>query len=728
MISSLADRLSAARHRQFVGRSAELALFQSALIAPELPFQLIYIFGPGGIGKTTLLREYMLAAEPAHVPAYYLDARNIDPAPESFLNALRATLGLAADVSPFQFLTAHTPTQVLMIDTYENLTALDTWVRDVFMPQLPENVLVAVACRNPPADAWKSDPGWQTLIRTVPLRNFSPEESRTYLSKRGVPEDQHQKILDFTHGHALALSIVADVLAQRQEKRFEPESSPDVIRLLLERFVQKVPGPAHRAALEACALVRVTTEALLAQMLNQPVAPTAIVGTVQGITGQPEASVLPDNHVATQGAHELFEWLRGLSFIESGREGLFPHDLARDTLVADLRWRNPDWYTELHRRARTYYFARTQQTHGLEQQRILFDYIFLHRDNPAVRAMLEWQTSGGIQPDALRDTDRPVLAEMVAAHEGTESARLAERWLERQPEGVTVYRDEEGQVIGFIAMVALNRAQAEEVQADPATRLAWEYLQRTAPLRAGEVATHYRFWMARDTYQAVSAVQTLIFLNTVRYQLTTPGLAYHFLPCADPEFWSPALTYANLTRLTEVDYTIDGKRYGVYGHDWRTEPPLAWLALLAEREIGAAPAAAAPPSPAVALIVLSESEFGDAVQDALRNYTRAGTLRGNPLLRSRLVVERSGAQASEAEREAALQALLKETLESLQSSPREAKLYRALYHTFVKPEPTQERAAEVMDIPFSTYRRHLKAGVTRVVQLLWQREIGSPEK
>jgi hypothetical protein len=710
MVASLADRLSAARHRQFVGRSAELSLFQSAFASAELPFQILYIFGPGGIGKTTLLREFALACAGLQSPVYYLDARNIDPTPESFLDALRLALGLAPADSPFQILAARSQPQALLIDTYETLAPLDNWLRDVFMPQLPENTLVVLAGRTPPSDAWKADPGWQTLIRTVPLRNLSPDESRSYLAKRAVPSDQHRAILDFTHGHALALSLVADVLAQRHETRFEPEASPDVVRALLERFVQKVPGPAHRAALEACALVRVTTEALLGQMLTQPA-----------------ATPLPTDPVSAQGAHELFEWLRTLSFIESGREGLFPHDLARETLVADLRWRNPDWYAELHRRARNYYAARTQQTRGVEQQRILFDYVFLHRDNPAVRSMLEWQTGGTILPGALRDADRAELVTMVAAHEGAESARLAEQWLARQPEGVTVYRDEEGRAVGFIAMVALNQAKLEEVRDDPATRLAWEYLQRTAPLRAGEIATHYRFWMARDTYQSVSSVQTLIFLNTVRYQLTTPGLAYHFLPCADPDFWAPAFAYANLTRLLEADYEIGGKRYGVYGHDWRAEPPLAWLALLAEREIGTAPAVAAPPTPPAPLIVLSESEFSDAVQDALRNYTRAGALRGNPLLRSRFVVERAGAGASETEREAALQALLKEAVESLQSSPREVKLYRALYHTFLKPEPTQERAAEVMDVPFSTYRRHLKAGVTRVVQLLWQGEIGTGE-
>ncbi len=68
---------------------------------------------------------------------------------------------------------------------------------------------------------------------------------------------------------------------------------------------------------------------------------------------------------------EWFQWLRDLSFIESGRLGLFPHDLAREVLIADLRWRNPDWYAKLHERARAYYTARLEQTQGHQQQHIL---------------------------------------------------------------------------------------------------------------------------------------------------------------------------------------------------------------------------------------------------------------------------------------------------------------------------------------------------------------------
>jgi hypothetical protein len=706
MVSRLAARLSQARHRRFAGRTAEKSLFRAALAAAELPFFLLYIFGPGGVGKTTLLSELAYLSEQAKIPALLLDARNIDPSPEAFLSALQLALGLTPPDSPLPALTRRNQRQVILIDTYEKLGPLDAWLRELFLPELPADTLVVVAGQNPLSLGWLADPGWQSLVRVAPLRNLHPEESRDYLSRREVPPEQHQAILDFTYGYPLALSLIADVFAQRQDilRPFKPEAAPDIVKILLEQLVQKVPGPAHRAALEACALVYLTTEALLAAIL-----------------------AIPD-------VHELFEWLRGLSCIESGPFGLFPHDLAREALTADLRWRNPDWYAELHNRARKYYAARLQQTQGQEQQAILAQYIFLHRDNPVVRPFFtQLQAHGseasGLMADIGREWDWPLLVELVKHFEGQATAQIAAHWFARQPEQVQVLRNAEHQPVGLLFLLALDRATPADLAADPVAQAAKQFLDHSAPLRPGEKATMFRFWMGRESYQNVSSVQGHIFISMVQHYLTTPALAFTFLPCTNPDFWQPIFAYADLARLTELDYTLNGQPYGVYGHDWRVVPPITWLDLLAQREISTAPQPAPPPLRPT-MMVLSQPEFENAIRNLLRDFrvTRPDALRYNPLLWSRLVTEQAGANADETKRATALQTLVKEAAAKLQASPRQNKFYQALYHTYFHPAPTQEQAAELLDLPFSTYRRHLKTGVEQLTHMLWQREIGGLER
>ncbi len=153
---------------------------------------------------------------------------------------------------------------------------------------------------------------------------------------------------------------------------------------------------------------------------------------------------------------------------------------------------------------------------------------------------------------------------------------------------------------------------------------------------------------------------------------------------------------------------------------------MAWLDLLAERQTATEPLAVSPSTETAPLVVLGESEFTVAVRDALRSFHRPDALRANPLLRSRMVAERTGSGADDGAGVAALQNLLEEAAESLEASPREAKCYRALYRTYLNPAPNQERAAELLGLPFSTYRRHLKGGITRVAEILWQKEIGNP--
>jgi hypothetical protein len=276
-------------------------------------------------------------------------------------------------------------------------------------------------------------------------------------------------------------------------------------------------------------------------------------------------------------------------------------------------------------------------------------------------------------------------------------------------------------VQGFLLMLSLERLPPPERESDPATRAAWHFLQTHAPLRSGETATLFRFWLARDSYQAVSPVQSRIFLNMVQHYLTTPGLAYTFIPCAEADFWTAVFAYADLTRLPEADFQVGERRYGVYGHDWRQTRPLAWLDLMAQRELGGAvvPPTGLPVSEPLAPVgLLSEEAFATAVREALRDYTDTAVLQRNPLIHTRLLQS----VAVPAEKARLLQNLLLETAETFQKNPRQMKLYRALEATYFRPAATQEQAAELLDLPFSTYRRHLRQGIEELTERLWRRE------
>jgi DNA-directed RNA polymerase specialized sigma24 family protein len=48
-----------------------------------------------------------------------------------------------------------------------------------------------------------------------------------------------------------------------------------------------------------------------------------------------------------------------------------------------------------------------------------------------------------------------------------------------------------------------------------------------------------------------------------------------------------------------------------------------------------------------------------------------------------------------------------------------------LNRTYLKGAPTQEAAAEVLGLPFSTYRRHLTKAIDQLTELLWAAETGA---
>ena len=136
---TISARLADAAKNSFVGRKAERAFISNAIAATELPFMVAFIHGPGGIGKSRLIRAALSDAGP-EVRRYLLDCREIEPTPQGFQIALGAILGVQEsdpDLNTvIKGLTERNQRSVLALDAYETFGLMDTWLRQEFLPSL----------------------------------------------------------------------------------------------------------------------------------------------------------------------------------------------------------------------------------------------------------------------------------------------------------------------------------------------------------------------------------------------------------------------------------------------------------------------------------------------------------------------------------------------------------------------------------------------------------------
>jgi hypothetical protein len=265
-----------------------------------------------------------------------------------------------------------------------------------------------------------------------------------------------------------------------------------------------------------------------------------------------------------------------------------------------------------------------------------------------------------------------------------------------QPEGLGVVRGETG-LLAFVLHLVLPAAAPGPD--DPVARAALA----SVSLRPGERIGLARFLGGRDEHErdlyAVLAGSVSSILEWV-----AGGRACSFVAITDPGFWRPMFDYLAFTPAFEA--TLDGVRHVGFGMDWRRLPVDTWLDLMNTREhsggTGPAPASLLRPPP------LARDAFAAAVRLALHDLSRAGA---GPLAGSALAPDPRAA--------------IVEAIEDLRAEPKGEALYAVLNRTYLRPAPSQEAAATVLGLPFSTYRRHLAKAVDRLIDRLWSIEIGS---
>lgn len=649
-----------------------------ALEAAVPACSVLYLHGPGGIGKSTLLERLADEARARGVRCVRVDAREIARGDD----VLRA-LG----VSELGELAARTERFALFVDTYEELASLDDWVRGALLPALPEYALLVIAGREPPRAVWRADPGIAELLRVRALRNLGPSESDALLAARGVRPQLFASAHALTHGHPLALALVASLLAEGAAAdgagEALPALTPDVVRALLERILRAIPEPERRAALEIAAHARVVDEATLAEL---------------GVAD----------------ARGVFAWLRALSFVHESPEGVALHDLVRDVIAADLAMRD----RARERAVRDALAARRRRLAargGRDRERAFFDELYALRRDPRMGAFFDWERGGAGGARPLHADELEALLADVARHEGEASVGIARHWWARQPEAFHALLDAKGAYVGALVYLRFERFEAEDLARDPGMARVVE-VAREAPLREGEHVRVLRFWIWRDAYQALGSAAHGPHSMVVSLDWSySPGLAWCVLFVQRVEVWRPFFAQIGFEQMRGAGIEIGGRRFETFARDLRARPwdgarkPEGTDEGAARREGGARPTR----------IVLSQADFAAAVREALRLAARPRELAASPLLASRVLAEW-------AEDEAPSPEMIRELLEVATSSladERDDRPRRCVELTYLRPAPTHEVAAERLGLSFSTYRRQLARGVERVIAYLWDREV-----
>ena len=247
-----------------IGRERERAALLE-LVERDMPL-VAFVHGIAGVGKSMLLQAAVVDARARGTVVVALDGRAFEPTERGFLGSLGSALGTPLTTIPDATAALAGDARVLLtIDTQEQLPLIDAWLRQSFVPALPENVRLLLAGRDTPL-AWQRDLG--DLLRTIRLDNLSDEAARTMLRSAGVDAEIAGRVAQATRGHPLSLQLAAGALAERPGLPVEDAVLGPMVEELACLYIDGLDRVTRRA-LDAASVVRRTTLSLLEAMLPE---------------------------------------------------------------------------------------------------------------------------------------------------------------------------------------------------------------------------------------------------------------------------------------------------------------------------------------------------------------------------------------------------------------------------------------------------------------------------
>lgn len=554
---TIAERLFDAAKSTFVGRQNEISFLFNAINAEESPFIVAFIHGPGGIGKSWLLRAIMTNLGPK-VQRLMMDCREIEPTPQGFQGALGSALKMkepAPDLnSVIARLTESDKRTVLVLDTYETFGLMDTWLRQEFIPSLTENIFTIIAGREAPNPAWITSPGWQDLFREIELRELTGNDVQLMLESRGLTHSQIDRVKSYARGYPLVLEMAAAAIRTQPDLKITEGPPTRILQQLTQVFLAGLP-PDTMEAVEATSSARRVTESLLKALLD-----------------------LAD-------VKQVFNNLQSLPFIDATADGFIFQDVVRDTISKDLALRNPERYHTYRKRA---YSHLTRASHRAVAS-TLWQYtadLLNMIENPIARGAFFPEGATDLRVEPATAGDAANIHEITRAAEPPESFRLIKLWWQHHPETFSIVKSPDGQTQAFYILFEPNNISRSILEQDPFT-LAWLIHLADNPVAEGERVLFCRRWLDRISGENPTPAVSACFLDTKRvYMELRPSLRRIYFPVKDLSIFEPILFPLGFTSLESARVTIDGITYHTLMNDFGPSSVDGWLAKIVGQELG----------------------------------------------------------------------------------------------------------------------------------------------
>jgi hypothetical protein len=652
MAGTLADRLRARDVERFVGRAAELAVFEG-LFVDDPPVSVVHVHGPGGIGKSALLRQVERLGAAAGWSPWRIDGRELPPAP----GALEAILVAAqAEERP-----------LLLFDTYEQISALDGALRERLLPALPARAIVVLAGRERPAPEWFQD-GWEHLTRALALAPLTVAEGLQFVAAHGIDDAATASALvQWSSGSPLALSL-ASAIAQREGRWSDDHlgSDPQLVDVLVSRLVLAQPDAphGHDDVTTVAAIARVTTASLLADVLPG----------------------IPPN--------EAQAWLRAQSIAEPVGDGIAMHDLVRKALRAQLRAQRPERERELRRR-----IADHLHHHAVvDDPRLVIDLAELIED-PALRWGFGADAARVLRPDELRPGELDAPPEHMLARASGDWWAATRALAAAAPEHFVVARDHHDALCG-LAIAGTPAGASPALLADPYVGRWIKHAAEHVPKGNALIWRDALDLTADEQGDLASRVLAVINTGTIlRSGLPNPRCFY--IPISPVNTASVAfMEQAGGRRIDGLDVQVGEHVHECYVVDHGPGGVLGGLRATIYAELGL-PRPDDRPNQVVSLVAPAIGE--EDVRQALRDLDRPTALAASPLT---AIAGRGG--------DAVRALLLRAMTESFGASPDETLLREVAFAAYANRTAAHEDVAFTLHVSRATYFRRLRQATERI--------------